>query len=404
MVCNENQYVSNNKCVNLPAVANCAQPGIPVPARSFRSWCEDRTVTEAQDKVIQLLLAIAKTGDCTLADSRLRQYTDFDFHEQNLTDISPLASQTQACRLFLKTNQISNLAPVAGLRRLSYLDVRENAVTDISAIRGLRIKSFLASNNPLRDVSPLSGMNGPGSIGMDNCLIDRPVIENNAGIGTLSMIGNPVEDFSRIRNLAGLKYLYLNKTGLTNLDVFSPFPSVIILQIDDNQVRDISPLKNWPTLNSVWANGNQITSIPDMSASSSLRALYLSRNHLRDVSKIGTLRYLMTFVAMNNEVSDVSAFATLSEIRSVDMSYNQISNARPFAQRYSLSLLHLGYNLLTDVSYLVPIAQNIPQSGAAYKATVDAQGNPLTSCPTYSSTQTRRINVYRTMCHGLPGQ
>lgn len=396
VTCNENQILSLGRCVNLPAVNGCAQPGIPVPARSFRSWCEDPSISLAQDKVIRLLLALAGTGDCALADARLKYTTSMTFSDAGLTDLSPLASQTQLCFFRAKHNRIADISAIQGLRRLKDVDFEDNLITDISPLRGLKLRSAVLSTNRVVDTSALSNFNGPTSVGLDNNLILRPNVQNNPGITTLSLGGNPFEDLSGIRNLAGLKYFIIKNGQVKSLAQLAPIPSVVELHLEGNQIQDISPLNGWTSVNSVWLDGNQVASLPNLSGMAGLAAMYLPRNNLSDIRNVATLRKLVKFFASDNFITEVSGFANLSYIAQVDLIGNQIVDVQPFARRFSLSLLRLGRNRIADVSSLVEIAQGAPHFSHDY--TVEASENPLISCPVYTSTQRRRIGVRATIC------
>ena len=84
--------------------------------------------------------------------------------DNNITDISVIASLTKLTELHLWDNEITNITPIAGLTRLTSLDLAGNAITDISAVAGLtHLQWLILVDNSIADLSPLLANTGLGA-------------------------------------------------------------------------------------------------------------------------------------------------------------------------------------------------------------------------------------------------
>ncbi len=78
---------------------------------------------------------------------------------QELSDISPVASLTGLKELDLGDNKISDLSPLADLTGLTHLNLAENRILDVSPLAGLtNLTKLNISHNMIADISPLDGL------------------------------------------------------------------------------------------------------------------------------------------------------------------------------------------------------------------------------------------------------
>ena len=78
---------------------------------------------------------------------------------QELSDISPVASLTGLKELDLGDNKISDVSPLADLTGLTQLNLAENEMVDVSPLAGLTNLTLLnVSHNMIADISPLAGL------------------------------------------------------------------------------------------------------------------------------------------------------------------------------------------------------------------------------------------------------
>ncbi|MDH4291462.1 MAG: leucine-rich repeat domain-containing protein, partial [Dehalococcoidia bacterium] len=130
--------------------------------------------------------------------------------ENQISDISPLASVTSLTELSLKENQISDISPLASLTSLTELSLGENQISDISPVANLTSLTWLdLESNQISDISPLANA-------------------NLTNLTELWLGGNQISDISPLANA--------NLTNLTELGLGS------------NQISDIKPLVDNPGL------------------------------------------------------------------------------------------------------------------------------------------------------------
>ena len=74
-------------------------------------------------------------------------------HENQISDVGPLASLTNLERLWLYENQISDVGPLASLTNLERLWLEDNNVADLSPLVGLPLTWLQVENNLLSTAS-----------------------------------------------------------------------------------------------------------------------------------------------------------------------------------------------------------------------------------------------------------
>jgi|GEM_PF-2833104 len=127
-----------------------ASPQQPQP-KSFEAWCRQRkSVPAATRRTIDVLLKKTGTKDCKLADRQLKTLTRLYLHENQISDVKPLAGLTNLTILNLDRNQISDVKPLAGLTNLTRLNLAGNQISDVKPLAGLTNLTDLAiGENPI---------------------------------------------------------------------------------------------------------------------------------------------------------------------------------------------------------------------------------------------------------------
>ena len=121
--------------------------------------------------------------------------------EQDLPDISPLATLTQLRTLSIGACNVSDLSPLAPLTKLQKLIVTLNEASDITPLSVLtELRELSLSSNFIKDISPLSGL---------------------TELNVLYLDDNLIEDVSPLKTLKNLKYLYLNENPIRNASVLN---------------------------------------------------------------------------------------------------------------------------------------------------------------------------------------
>ncbi len=103
----------------------------------------------------------SSNGEPTVAElTIIIDITSLNLVDNNITDITPLASLKKLIDLDLEFNQINDILPLADLKNLTNLNLKYNQITDISPLAGLKNLSVLdLGYNQITDISPLAGLN-----------------------------------------------------------------------------------------------------------------------------------------------------------------------------------------------------------------------------------------------------
>jgi internalin A len=128
--------------------------------QSFTQWCQQKeSVPAATKKTIQVLLGIANTTDCQIANTDLSSRNELEIsgHElppkvvnrnfekpesyyqdieniKGITDLRPLAGFTKLTKLTIEGTQVSDLKPLALMLNLRELDLNNNQISDIKPL------------------------------------------------------------------------------------------------------------------------------------------------------------------------------------------------------------------------------------------------------------------------------
>lgn len=139
--------------------------------------------------------------------------------DNDIEDLSPLATLTGLRELWLPCNLISDLSPLAGLDKLVQLNVYGNRITSLEPLRGMTgLNQLNLRGNPL-EPGTLAYLRKCKRLGMLNL--------SGTGLGDISDL-----EFCRAWNLD----LYENP-NLTGLEVISTMKRLSCLYLDTNVAR-----------------------------------------------------------------------------------------------------------------------------------------------------------------------
>ena len=156
------QPLLNLFCLGLCAIVGVSSPSLAKPAQgqfpTFSEWCTRLSqVSTAQRHTIEVLLQQAKTQDCQQAEQILSSQPSLSLGQQQLSDLSPLASLTHLKHLNLIGNQITDLRPLAALNQLTFLLLTDNQITDVSPLASLNQLTYLVlERNQITDIQALA--------------------------------------------------------------------------------------------------------------------------------------------------------------------------------------------------------------------------------------------------------
>jgi len=262
-----------------------------------------------------------------------------DLWNNQISDISPLASLTNLTSLNLWYNQISDISPLASLTNLTKLWLNLNRISDISPLTNLTsLTSLYLHTNQISDISPLT---------------------NLTSLTELDLHSNKISDISPLAgaNLTSLTKLWLHLNWISDILPLASLTSLTSLSLRENLINDISPLAKLTSLTSLDLTYNHINDISPLTDLTSLISLDLESNQISDISPLaGANLTSLTWLYLTwNQISDISplASASLTSLTELDLGGNQISDISPLSNLTNLTELWLGSNNISDIKPLV---------------------------------------------------
>lgn len=194
-----------------------------------------------------------------------------DVSNTSVTDLSPLSELKNLGRLAARENGIESLEGMGELTDLKRLFIDGNALENLDGLEhAIHLEVLSASGNKISSVSALS-----------NCNLLKAVNLCDNKIGSVEALAP---------SGATLQHLYLDRNGITELDVFSDLGNLERLSIDENRLTSLVPLASARKLKCLSARQNRISQMPPASLYQSLTHLYLSDNEISgDVEISGSL-------------------------------------------------------------------------------------------------------------------
>jgi len=365
-----------------------------------------------------------------------------DASGNNISDISALDGLISLEDVSLYDNNISDFSPLASASYYLFVDLYNNNISDISpAVNFSPNASIYLDDNPIEDFSALKDDMDLPYISLYDCPINAasfchilPMVEANNYPGVIDLntsytCSDPaaIPDAAlksaieaelgtvdpSINDMAGLQYLYVSSSGITDLTGLELATNLLELDVSGNSVMDITPLQylrqlefldlslnnlnqdsfcsilpmltaNNPLLmdgSTLFTDANPYSCptsghfIPDVNLRAlvqdelglsnepnmtdmpflySLFATFTSGPESSKVTDLTGLEYAtnLTYLDLtDHNVSDLSPLSGLTSLNGLYMSGNNISNLSPLAGLTNLQFLYVAYNSgITSIS------------------------------------------------------
>jgi len=295
--------------------------------------------------------ALGIATDPTVADMLALSRLDASY--RGITDLTGLEYATNLTKLRLHNNQISQIGPLAALTSLIELWLEENQISDLSPLAGLTNLAWLRlSGNQISNLGPLA---------------------NLTNLSDLVLSGNQSSDLGPLAGLTNLTSLQLAENQISDVSPLSSLVNLRGLVLYNNQISDLGPLANLMNLRELVLLGNQISDISPLARLTSLTYLNLGYNHISDIGLLAGLTNLTFLYLSGNQISDIGLLAALTNLTWLSLNENQIVSIGPLSCLTNLSDLELEYNQITDIR---------PLAGLTHLCTVRLGANPL-NCNAY---------------------
>jgi serine/threonine protein kinase len=170
---------------------------------------------------------IAQT-DQELNDKAILLFQSNQMEAGNITSLEDLTEMPNLKFITLAMQNISDISPLSGLNHLEMVTLKNNPITDISPLSGLQqLQSLSIFNTKVVDLSPLAACPKLTSLDVGDSLITT---------------------LDSVKNITGIKNLYLNKNEIDNLHGIEVLTKLQFFEITSVADGDLSPLLNLPNL------------------------------------------------------------------------------------------------------------------------------------------------------------
>ena len=125
----------------------------------------------------------------------------------DIADISSLAGNPDMELVTMENNRISDLSALTDMSKLKYLSAYGNEISDITPLGSCKALYYVdLGENQIADISPLvaSVVDKRMLLLQHNCFADISTLYRDTEYVCLSLYGNPIEDYSILRELTGI--------------------------------------------------------------------------------------------------------------------------------------------------------------------------------------------------------
>ena len=299
--------LQNNQIVDILPLASCNQ----LTSLNLKGNVDIRVgdyTDEEKLKLLEIAKILERKGTITVDKEKLslfNGYTSLDLSNQNLTDLTLLAGQTELTSLNLSSNQITlqdkeSQEILKKMTKLKTLDLQTNSLTDISAINNLTSLTYLA----------LKGTNNK---------INLQQIEDIISQITLNVTS---DQFATITNCTPSKITKITLAHHASITFPSDFNKLKNLQVLSFNGGDaasnlgvLSDMTNLTTLNFRGCNVHEKLPDIDFSELINLKSIYLGGCELwgDDIKNLGGLKNNknLTVNLENNYIIDANVLLNL---------------------------------------------------------------------------------------------
>lgn len=231
------------------------------------------------------------TGNLTCLDMAL--LTRIDYPDGGIANLQGLQYAVNLGDLSLHNNNVSDLGPVAALPRLWNLSLNLNQVTDVGPIRSLTSLTSLhlcCSDGNITDVTPLEGLVNMQFLNLTGHHLGDavlwPLLENYPDLQGLWVGENDLTDLEQLANYPALRHLQISGNNFPDLTVVASLDNLIELQLHWAQIGDLTALYEMTQLEILDARGLLLTDVGFLEEFEQLHTLVIADNEITTLAPL----------------------------------------------------------------------------------------------------------------------
>ncbi len=275
-----------------------------------------------------------------------------DIYESDLTTIATVQNNWPTS----VASKIANLEGIQYCVNLKSLEILNNNVSDVSVLASLTyLQDLNIWYNNVSDITPIQNLTNIKKLYLDYDPIPKSnwaFLKNwtwleELGMGGMGLINSDITFLSNFSNLTWLQIF--NNSNIDDLSPIASLTNLEILLINGNKITDLSPLSKLVNLQDLNVGGNQVSDLTPLANLTSLEILSLFSNQVTDITPLASLTNLKTLAMQHNNVGNILPLEGLNNLENMDLSYNQIEDISPLVRNVGIDngdYLDVRWNLL----------------------------------------------------------
>ena len=221
-------------------------------------------------------------------------------------DLELLAQCTNLRVLILDYQQITNLSPLADLP-LEYLSLTGNQISDLSPLAGqTELRVLDLGENPVRSAQALSGLTALQEVTLEAAGITSVEAFEGSGIQSLNVRGTWVTDFSPLESCPSLRRLVVGELPGGAVETLAGLTSLVELRLYATQEVDLSHFAGLQQLQDLDLYGCTLLHPEALAHLPSLRLLNLGETGVSDLTFLSEMPAMTDVDLRNDPLTDLT--------------------------------------------------------------------------------------------------
>ena len=197
-------YLSYNRLTDLDGCENMIDLMV---LRAAHNQIENLDGLVNVTQLKEITLSDNKVTDISVLGKSAGNLNAVMIDNNDISDISALAGNPDMELVTMENNRLSDLSALTDMSKLKYLSAYGNEITDITVLGECKSLYYVdLGENQIADISPLvaSVVGNRILLLQNNCFTDISTLYRDTEYVCLSLYGNPVDDYSILRELTGI--------------------------------------------------------------------------------------------------------------------------------------------------------------------------------------------------------